>query len=98
MLATLGLAPPGLAPPGLAPHELMVVQTLMMILLLLFLQKQSLVDPPEPEVCHHLRRHRESARDDLQVGCGLACGCFYFFLQVPSYARTLVARVLNCEV
>jgi hypothetical protein len=72
MLAPLGLAPPGLAPPELAPPELaspelMVVQTLL------------LYAPPEPEVCRHLCRHREFARD-LRGGCGLACGgCNFFF-------------------
>jgi hypothetical protein len=71
MLAPFGLAPPGLALPELAlpelaPSELMVVQTLL------------LYAPPEPEVCRHLRRHRESARDDVQGGCGLACVCVYY--------------------
>jgi hypothetical protein len=50
-LAPPELAPPELAPPELAPPELMVVQTLL------------LYAPPEPEVCCHLRHHREFARD-----------------------------------
>ena len=60
VLAPPGLAPPELHPPELAPPELMVVQTIL------------LHDPPEPEVCRHLRHHREFARDDLRVCCCLA--------------------------
>ena len=60
-LLPLGLLPLGLlAPSELAPPELMVVQTIL------------LHDPPEPEVCRHLRHHREFARDDLRVCCCLA--------------------------
>jgi hypothetical protein len=47
MLAPLELAPPEIVPPEIAPPELMAVQTLL------------LYAPPEPEVCRHLRCHRE---------------------------------------
>jgi hypothetical protein len=83
MLAPLGLAPPGIAPaefapPELAPPELMVVQTIL------------LYAPPEPEVCRHLRRHREFARDDLRGGCGETCPiCNHHHQAVSPYASCI---------